>query len=238
MQQPVDGFDSGTEGFRISDFGFRISDLPPPSLNPPPGSLSRRGAVAEGLVARTAKRREMVRACALQIAAYRGPQQRSAAAATGAAKPPRRPRGIQERTMPRGIGAQRRFRDRAEIGPLGAFLRLERRRDRPSGHPDRAEGGKRGQRSGIGAITRKGGRRSAGSSPPARPRRARAVTGGTEERLRSEGGPVSDRGRGRRPWPAGGHGQGHGRGRGHGLTGWGASRNLAGGWEEAGCAST
>jgi len=34
-------------------------------------------------------------------------------------------------------------------------------------------------------------------SPPARRRRARSRTGGTEERVRSEGAPVSDRGRGR-----------------------------------------
>jgi hypothetical protein len=62
---------------RILNFGFRISDLPPPSVNPPPGTHGRRGAVAEGLVARAARRREMVRAYARQIAAYRGPQQRS-----------------------------------------------------------------------------------------------------------------------------------------------------------------
>jgi len=67
--------------------------------------------------------------------------------------------------MPRGIGAQRRFRDRDEIGPLGAFLRLER------GGTDLV----------IVPIERPG------SSPPARRRRARALTDGTEERLRSEG---------------------------------------------------
>jgi len=42
-------------------------------------------------------------------------------------------------------------------------------------------------------------RRSVGGSQPARRRRARALTGGTEERSRSEGTTVSDRGRGRRP---------------------------------------
>ncbi len=138
--------------FPISNFEFRISNLTSPSLNPPPGSPSRRGAVAEGLVARHARRGQLVRACACQMAAYRGPQQRPGATAPWAAKPPRRPRGAQDRTTPRETAAKRRFRDRDEFGPLGAFLRLERRRDRPSGHPDRAEGGKRGQRSGIGAI--------------------------------------------------------------------------------------
>jgi hypothetical protein len=133
--------------FRISDFGFAV-----PNSHPSPGSLSRRGAVAEGLVARVARRGQLVRACARQMAAYRGPQQRPGATAPWAAQPPRRPRGLQDRTTPRETAAKRRFRDRDEFGPLGAFLRLERRRDRPSGHPDRAEGGKRGQRSGIGAI--------------------------------------------------------------------------------------
>ena len=52
------------------------------------------------------------------------------------------------------------------VSPTGA------RRDRPSGHPDRAEEGKRGQRSGIGAIqNREGGAASPECSPPARQRR-------------------------------------------------------------------
>ena len=49
-------------------------------------------------------------------------------------------------------------------------------------------------------------------SPPARRRRARALTGATEKRVRSEGVQVSDRGRGRRPWPAGVSGTGSGTG--------------------------
>jgi len=75
-------------GFRISDFGFAV-----PQLESPLGAPSRRGAVAEGLVARHARRRDMAVACDRQIAAYRGPQQRPAAAAPRAAKPPRRPWG-------------------------------------------------------------------------------------------------------------------------------------------------
>ena len=53
-------------------------------------------------------------------------------------------------------------------------------------------------------------------SPPARQRRARALTGGTEERSRSEGLAVSDRGRGPCPRTAGGHGNGDGDGHGFG----------------------
>jgi len=174
-----------------------ISHPASPGLDPSPGALSRRGAVAEGLVARAARRREMAVACDRQVAAYRGPQQRPGVTAPGAAQPPRRPRGEQDRTAPRGFAAKRRFRDRDEFGPLGAFLRLERGRDRPSGHPDRVEGGKRGQRSEIGAIPyREGGVASPECSPPARRRRARALTDGTEERVRSEGTTASDRGRG------------------------------------------
>ena len=76
---------------RISDFGFAV-----PNLHSPPGAPIRCGAVAEGLVARAARRREMVVACDRQIAAYRGPQQRSVAAAAGAAQPPRRPRALKD----------------------------------------------------------------------------------------------------------------------------------------------
>ena len=122
----------------------------------------------------------------------------------GAAQPPRRPRTFQAISAARRCRDPRRFRDRDEFGPLGAFLRLERGRDRPSGHPDRAEGGKRGQRSGIGAITyRVGGAALLECSPQARRRRARALAGGTEERLRSDGLSVSDRGRGPCPRTAG-----------------------------------
>ena len=48
-------------------------DKPTLDWNFLPGVHSRRGAVVEGLVARAARRREMVRACARQLAAYRGP---------------------------------------------------------------------------------------------------------------------------------------------------------------------
>ncbi len=226
----------------ISNFEFAT-----PNLHPPPGAPSRRGAVAEGLVARHARRREMAVACDRQIAAYRRPQQRPGATAPWAAQPPRRPRAPKDRTTPRETAAKRRFRDRDEIGPLGAFLRLERRREarvshqlssrgqrgavpsgvydprgaesyltvhraprgektplgavhrwpqqkvgekcglRPSGHPDRVEGGKRGQRSGIGAIPyREGGAVLLECSPPARRRRAAGEVDGSDESLLSE----------------------------------------------------
>ena len=81
-------------------------------------------------------------------------------------------------------------------------------RDRPSGHPDRAEGGKRGRRTGIGAITiKEGGASFARGSPPARQRRAALEDGGTDERSRSEGAPSEN------AWPrANARGGGHGNG--------------------------
>jgi len=115
----------------ISDFGFRISDLPSPICillpEPPVGVALLRRASSRGP-------RGVVSWCAsaCQMAAYRGPQQRSVATAPWAAQPPRRPRRQKDRTRPRGIGVKRRFRDRDEIGPLGAFLRNPRRgRHRP-----------------------------------------------------------------------------------------------------------
>jgi len=193
------------------NFGFRISDLPSPSLNTPPGHHSRRGAVAEGLVARAARHGHMVRACACQVAVYRGPQQRPGAAAPGAAKPPRRPRGWRDRTAPRGIGVKRRFRDRDEIGPLAAFLRLER------GGTDlvivpterREENAARGPES---ARSHKGrGVRPRSNRPPARRRRAALEVDGSDESLLSEETSTENAW----PWaqPAdGGHGNGHGSG--------------------------
>jgi len=172
------------------DFGFRISDFEfsAPNLYPSPGAHSRRGAVAEGLVARAARRREMAVACDRQIAAYRGPQQRHGATAPWAAQPPRRPRALKDSTRPRETGAQRRFRDRDEIGPLGAFLRLERRRDRPSGHPDRAEGGKRGHRSGIGAIQYRWGARPRSNATRSRGPCPRPAGVGTRKRRQKTAG--------------------------------------------------
>jgi hypothetical protein len=198
-----------TNRTRFLDFEFRISnfELAVPNLHPPPGAPSRRGAVVEGLVARVARRREMVRACARQIAAYRGPQQRPVATAPGAAKPPRRPLALKDLTRPRETAAKRRFRDRDEFGPLGAFLRLERGRDRPSGHPDRVEGGKRGQRSGIGAITQKVGvrpRLNAARRRAAGAQRWRMV-GPTSACARRARHPPT-RGRGSDPRTTGGHG--------------------------------
>jgi len=85
----------------------------------------RRGSVAEGLVARAARRGQPVRARARRMAAYRGPQQGPSAAVPGAAKPPCRPRTLKDSSRPRGAGAQRRRSDRAAGGPMTAFLRPE-----------------------------------------------------------------------------------------------------------------
>ena len=48
----------------ISNFEFRISNLTPPGSYPEAGDPSRRGAVAEGLVARAARRGQLVRVSA------------------------------------------------------------------------------------------------------------------------------------------------------------------------------
>ena len=56
----------------------------------------------------------------------------------------------------------------------------------------RVKGGKRGQRSGIGAIPiKEGGAASLGCSPPARRRRAAVEVGATDKRLRLEGAATS-----------------------------------------------
>jgi hypothetical protein len=112
---------------------------------------------------------------------------------------------------------------RGEKTPLGAVHRWPQQKAGekcglgPSGHPDRAEGGKRGQRSGIGAITHKVGGSWFGRVQPA----SAPTCPGVARRAKPEGaqrwrmaGPTSacarrarhprTRGRGRRPWPAGG----------------------------------
>ena len=67
------------------------------------------------------------------------------------------------------------------VSPTGA------RRDRSRDRPDRAEGGKRGQRSGIGAIQyREGGAALLGCSPPARRRRVAGEADSSYESLLSE----------------------------------------------------
>ena len=71
------------------------------------------------------------------------------------------------------------------------------------GEPEGGCGGGGGGGGGAGKIEDEGVGPPA-CSPPARRRRARAPTGGTEERLRSEGAAVSDRGRGPCPRAAGG----------------------------------
>ena len=78
----------------------------------------RRGRRAKGFVARDARRREMAAACGRQIAAHRGPQQKPASAASHERR--RRDADLWAATWsaaPRGIGVQRRFRDRAAGGP-------------------------------------------------------------------------------------------------------------------------
>jgi len=152
-------------------------------------------------------------ASACQMASYRGPQPRSVAAAAGAAKPPRRPRGQQDRTAPRGIGAQRRFRDRDEIGPLGAFLRLERegigrpaipteqKEENAARGPESARSHTRG-----GCVTWQGAarRRAAGAQ--------RWRMAGPRNTCVPRARLPRTRGRGRRPRMAGGHGNGDGDG--------------------------
>jgi hypothetical protein len=192
--------------FRISDFEFRISDLPPPSLQHSPGTHSRRGAVAEGLVARAARRRGMAVVCDRQIAAYRGPQQRPVAAAAGAAKPPRRPRG--NRTGPRPAKLQRsggfaiatrlnlwvRFSDWSDGGIGRPAISTERREENAARGPESA-------RSHIGKGVRPCSKVARRRAKGAQRARSTAPTRACSRRGR---GP-RPRGRGRRPRTAGGH---------------------------------
>jgi len=106
------------------------------------------------------------------------------------------------------MGAQRRFRDRDEFGPLGAFLRLER------GGTDlvivpterREENAVRGPRSARSNTGR--GVRPRPNRPPAR-REAREGVDQTPRRELALGTAlVYDRGRGPGPRTAGGHGDG------------------------------
>jgi len=136
-------------GFRISDFGFAA-----PSLDPPPGTHSRRGAVAEGLVARAARRGQLARVSVPDGRVSRAAAEaRSGSGGGGEAAAPtsnvtgqdQAPRNRSAAEIPRS----RRVWASGFVSPTGA------RRDRSRDRPDRAEGGKRGQRSGIGAITHK-----------------------------------------------------------------------------------
>jgi len=182
--------------------------LPSPSLNPTPGSLSRRGDVAEGLVARAARRGQLVRVSVPDGRVSRAAAEARSDSAMGgkAAAPTSEAEGPNKAPRSRSEGEAERSR---RVWASGCVSPTGARRDRSGDRPDRAEGGKRGQRSGIGAIPyREGVAVLLECSPPARRRRARALTGGTEERSRSEGTTVSDRGRGRRPRAAGGHGHG------------------------------
>jgi hypothetical protein len=102
-----------TETDSIQDFKMRISDLRTLSR-----SFCRRARRAKGFVARAARRRQMVPACGRQITAYRGPQQTPESAASSERR--RRDADLWAATRPaapRGIGVQRRFRDRAAGGP-------------------------------------------------------------------------------------------------------------------------
>jgi len=140
-------------------------------MHPPPGASSRRGAVAEGLVARTARRGQLVRVSVPDGRVSRGAAEAWSDSAMGgaAATPTSGVTGLNQATRNRSeaeVSRSRRVWASGCVSPTGA------RRDRSRDRPDRAE-------------------------------RARAVTGGTEERSRSEGTAVSDRGRGRRPRTAG-----------------------------------
>ena len=107
---------------------------------------SSAAAGVKGFLARVARRREMASARRRQIASYRGPQQkpgkdsgrtrpdgptRARSRRAGRPRTGRRRRHADFGPPPTGarhheIGAQAEISCRAEIGPLGAFLRLER----------------------------------------------------------------------------------------------------------------
>jgi len=91
--------------FRISNFEFAA-----PNLHPSPGAIGRRGAVVEGLVARPARRRQLVRvsvpddrvsraAAAAWIGSARGGE--AATPTTEAEGPNQAPRNRSEAEIPR-----------------------------------------------------------------------------------------------------------------------------------------
>jgi len=178
------------------------------SLNPPPGSHCWRAGGAEGLVARAARRGQLVRVSVPDDRVSRaGVEARSGSGKGGGAAAPtsdadgtnQAPRNWSAAEIPRS----RRVWASGCVSPPGA------RRDRPSGHPDRAEEGKRGQRSGIGAITYKVGgtvRQGAARRRAEGAQRSR-MAGPTSARARRAHYPRT-RGRGLSPRTAGGHGNG------------------------------
>jgi len=161
---------------RYSILDARCSIRPPsPDLRPPLGAHSRRAAVAEGLVARAARGGQLVRVSVPDDRVSRAAAEaRRNSGGGGAAAAPtlgvtglnRAPRNRSAAEIPRS----RRVWASGCVSPTGA------RRDRSCDRPDRVDGGKRGQRSGIGAIQyRVGGAALFECSPPARRRRARAL---------------------------------------------------------------
>jgi len=137
---------------RYSILDARCSIRPPsPDLRPPLGAHSRRAAVAEGLVARAARGGQLVRVSVPDDRVSRAAAEaRRNSGGGGAAAAPtlgvtglnRAPRNRSAAEIPRS----RRVWASGCVSPTGA------RRNRSRDRPDRAEGGKRDQRSGIGAI--------------------------------------------------------------------------------------
>jgi len=160
--------------------------VPAHYLNSPLGAYSRRAAVAEGLVARPARRGQLVHfsvpddrvsRAAAEARSNSGGGGEAAAPTSGVPGQNQAPRNRSEAEIPRS----RRDWASGCVSPTGA------RRDRPSGRPDNAKGGKRGQRSGIGAIPyREEGAASLECSPPARLRRVAGEADGSDESLLSE----------------------------------------------------
>jgi len=151
---------------RISNFEFRISNLPSPSLHPRLEIHGRRGAVAEGLVARAARRGQLVRVSVPDGRVSRAAAEARSDSAMGgeAAAPTSGVTGQDRAPRNRSVAeVSRSRRDWASgcVSPTGA------RRDRSGDRTDRAEGGKRRHRSGAGAITQKVKGASFGREQPA-----------------------------------------------------------------------
>jgi len=150
---------------------FRISDLPSPSLNPAPGAPSRRGAVAEGLVARAARRGQLVRVsvpdgrvsrAAAEVRDRRDHTQGGGASFAGSSPPARRRRAA---------GEVERDRRALAIGGRGDRGRVAAVEDR-----GRRAGGRRGLH--LPRCRSTGGRRP--PLPPVWP--LRAIFGGGRPR--------------------------------------------------------
>jgi len=168
--------------------------LPSPNLNPPPGSASRRGAVVEGLVARTARRVShgaRLRAPGGRVSRAAAEARSGSAMGGAAATPTADAEGLNQAPRSRSEAEAERSR---RVWASGCVSPTGARRDRSRDRPDRADGGKRGQRSGIGAIPyREGGCGLARMQPAGAPQ-ARSGRGLRHRREPALGGGV---GRGR-----------------------------------------